>query len=220
MATTSDPAIEAIAALVRAAVQSDVGRDTLVKVYEDPRVLMSIADSDRPVLCVYRESWKTRTRESGIVVEDTVIAFDYAMANVTLDEKAAAWPVLVAVARSISRAVIARSHVAVSDGADVLTAAGIDDVDADSFTAKPSMAQSGREQNDQLNELCPVVQARITVTWSEADVDPATLDNFLELYTAFDEPGGDFTDPLMGADSSGSTPDDSTDIVTLPAADP
>lgn len=191
-----DVPIEAIAALVRGAIQADVGPEALLAVYEDPRDLYTIAADKLPALCVYRAG-ETRVRRSSAGVDhDITVGFDYAMPSANLDQKARRWPKLAAVWASISDAVIAGKHAAVDDGTEVLVAAATQ-ADEDTARASYSMAQGGRDSNPQIKELYPILRGTIVVTHRPYDIDVPVLDAFLQLNTSFDEPGSDHTDPLL-----------------------
>jgi hypothetical protein len=202
----TDVPLTAIAALVRGAIEADIDDNAVLAVYEDPRALNLLAASKLPALCIYRVSEVRRLRESGIRVHDITVAFDYVLPATNIERRPARWPALQKAWSVISDAVLTGSHSAVQSGIDVLDAASTE-AQENSARVTYALAEGGGENY-------PFLRGSIVVTYEPTGVDVTTLDDFLEFYTAFDNPDTDIN--LLGA----STPDgaaDSTDIVTLPA---
>jgi len=202
----SDPPLAAIAALARGAIVADLGADVLVKVFEDPRNLFTIAAADLPALCVHRVSEQTRRRNSTQLVNDIVVGFEYALPSTSVEARAARWPTLAAVWQSLSRAVLAGKHPAVSDGADVLTAAGVFAESESARVLQYTFVEGGRDTEPELKPRHPIFIAQIAVTHTPDEVDVASLNDFLRFHMAFDEPGK----PSGGPDGVG---DDDVDAL-------
>lgn len=201
----TDAPIAAIAALVRGAIQSDLGADVLVKVFEDPRNLFTIAAVDLPALCVHRASERTERRNSTQLVDVITVGFEYALPSTSVEGKAARWPTLAAVWGSLSRAIVAGKHAAVSSGSDVLLAAGAW-VDEESVRVlQYTLAEGGRDTEPEMRARHPIFMAQAVVEYTPSEVDVLTLDKFLTFHMSFDELGGDHSEPLFELD------------VTLPA---
>lgn len=193
----TDAPLAAVAALARAAVHSDIDPSVLLAVYQDPRDLAAIAGNRLPALAIYRHEEKRRHIHSGIYVRDITVRFDYVATAITPDNRGVRWPLLQSVWNSIADAMIAGKHSAASGGALVLCAAGVE-VEHESPKAQYTFATGGEEY--------PFFRGEMVAVFTPADVDAATLDDFLTHYTSWDEPGEvDHDTPLA---------DDST---TLPA---
>jgi hypothetical protein len=193
----TDAPVAAIAALARGAIQADLGADVLVAVYEDPRNLFTIPDAKLPALCVHRSSERTRRQSSTRLVDDIVIGFEYALPSTSVDGRAGRWPTLAAVWQSLSRAVLAGKHSAVSSGADVLLAAGVWADGEDARVLQYTLVEGGRDSEPDMRARHPIFIAQIAVTHTPSEVNVATLNDFLRFNMTFDEPGGDGTSPLI-----------------------
>ncbi len=205
----TDAPLAAIAALARGAIQADLGADVLVKVFEDPRNLFTIAAADLPALCVHRISEQTRRRNSTQLVDDIVVGFEYALPSTSTDERAGRWPTLHAVWQSLSRAVLAGKHPAVSSGADVLTPAGVWADGENARVLQYTFVEGGRDTEPELRPRHPIFVAQIAITHTPDEVDPDTLEDFLRFHMAFDRPGI----PSGGPDGVGD--DDVTALIEL-----
>jgi len=207
--TQIDAPIAAIAALVRGAIQADLGADVLVKVFKDPRNLFTIAAADLPALCVHRVRQKRRRLNSTQLVDDIVVGFEYAMPSTSTEEREARWPTLVPVWESLSRAVLDGKHPAVSDGADVLLAVNTWADEESAQVLQYTFVEGGRDSEPAMRARHPIFIAQIVVTNTPAEIDPATLNDFLRFHMAFDEPGK----PSGGPDGVG--PDDVEALINL-----
>lgn len=193
----ADAPLTAIAALVRAAVHSDLDPEVLRVVYEDPRDLNDLAGNKLPALAIYRFQEKRRHSHSGIYARDITIRFDYVADAVTSDNRTLRWRSLHNVWNVIADAVVAGKHAAVSAGAEVLCTAGLT-VEFESPTVTYNFAREG--------DSYPFFRGEIKVSFTPEDVEASTLDDFLTHYTSWDEPGETAHDTPLG-----------TDTTTLPA---
>jgi hypothetical protein len=200
-----DAPLSAVAALVRGAIQADLGADVLVKVFEDPRNLFTIAALDLPALCVHRAAERSYQRNSTQLVDQITVAFEYALPSTSRDEQGGRWPTLQAVWRSLRRALLAGKHPAVSSGVDVLAAAGSQTLRDSARVVQYTLAEGGRDTEPALRPRHPIFMAQAVIEFVEPEVDVLTLNDFLRFHMSFDEPGGDHTEPLIVLD------------VTLPA---
>lgn len=183
-----DAPIDAIAALVRGAIQADLGADVLVAVYSDPRNLFTIPASQLPALCVHRVSQRTRRESSTQLVDDVVVGFEYALPSTSTDDRGARWPTLAAVWRSLSRAVLAGKHPAVSSGADVLLAAGVWAEGEDARVLQYTLVEGGRDDAPDMRPRHPIFIAQIGVKVAEDEGDASALNDFLRFHMSFDKP--------------------------------
>jgi len=184
----SDAPIAAIAALARGAIQADLGADVLVAVYSDPRNLFTIPASQLPALCVHRVNERTRRQSSTQLVDDITVGFEYALPSTSVDGRAARWPTLSAVWRSLSRAVLAGSHPAVSGGADVLSPAGIWADGEEARVLQYTLVEGGRDDVPDMRARHPIFFAQIAVTHTPDEGDASALNDFLRFHMSFDKP--------------------------------
>lgn len=183
-----DAPIDAIAALVRGAIRADLGDDVLVRVFEDPRNLFTIAAADLPALCVHRAAERMERRNSTQLIDVITVGFEYALPSTSVDDKAARWPTLAAVWRSLSRALVAGKHAAVSSGAEVLQAAGAWVPEDSPRVLQYTLAEGGRDTEPDMRARHPVLLAQAVVEYTPSEVDVASLDDFLTFHMSFDKP--------------------------------
>lgn len=194
--TQIDLPIAAIASLARGAIRADLGDDVLVKVFKDPRNLFTIAAVDLPALCVHRASERPVRRTSTQLVDEVVVAFEYALPSTSVDGRDARWPTLPAVWHSLSRAVLKGKHPAVNGGAEVLRTVDTWANEDSARVLQYTLAEGGRDTEPEQRPRHPIFFAQISVTVAP-EVDASTLNDFLRFHMSFDEPSGDHTEPLI-----------------------
>lgn len=207
-----DVPIKTIAALVGAAIRSEVGHDVLTRVVSDERTLLDLAADDLPALCVYRASETLRLQDSATFVHDVLVVFEYALPSSSHKEREKRRPLLARVWRAVREAIVSGKHDAVSGGADVFASAALQ-IQADNFksvSVKYLMANGGREDVLVEAKRNPIFVGQALVTWTPTEVDAATLDDFLLMHAAYDEFPN--PDPAPAQDD----PETTTDDVEIP----
>lgn len=192
----------AIAALVRGAVLAELGEDVLASIFSDPRSLQVLRAASLPALCVYRKSRKSRRESSTQRVQDIVVGFDYMLPATNADQRDLRWATLDAVWDVIETAVLDGKHSSVGDGAEVLVAAATQ--------GREGTAQCRNGLADGGGENYPIFIGEITVTYSPAEVDADSIDDFLRMHAAYDEFPN--PDPAPAQDD----PETTTDDVEIP----
>lgn len=209
-----DPQLAAVAALVRAAVHNDLDPSVLAEVYEDPRELGEMTNTRVPALAVYRASEKRAHHGSGVYVDRVTVRFDYVLCDVSPAKRAAYWPTLRRVWKSIADAMAAGKHTAATGDAEVLELAGVE-VDDESPKVSYTFAKLPGAGN-----TYPYFRGEITADFFPDATDVTALDDFLTHFTAFAKPGDTEHTALISA-LAGDDPLDSdhlaNDTTTLPA---
>jgi hypothetical protein len=178
----TDAPLAAVAALVRGAITADLSADMVLAIYDEPRPLQILASGKLPALCIYRKRERRRRRNSVALVSDVTIYFDYLLPATSLEKRSARWPALSVVWNLIADVVIDGKHSAVSSGAAVLDAAGLNVEQENSAQVENDTADGGAQ-------AYPFFRGQIIAAFTPSEVDVATLDDFLRFHMAFDRPG-------------------------------
>lgn len=177
----TDVPLDTIAALVRVAIESDVGGGALKSVWQDPRDLLTLPASNLPALAIYRLR-ERRIRLTEDEVEHVItVTFEYIVPATGLQHRENRYPALQEVWRALSSAMLEGSHEGVEDGAKVLTAAGCN-IDEDAAEVSYGFADPGNAQS------YPRFVGSMVVRHNPDEVDASTLDNFLKFYATWDMP--------------------------------
>lgn len=182
----TDVPLTAIAALVRGAIEADLGAQALKAVYAEPRPPHDLDEAELPTLAIFRTRDRWRRRNSASRINAITVTFEYTLpgANVR-EERALRWPTLQAVWGSLVGAVVNGHHIAVADDAAVLNAAGVF-VLQESPDARYELAAGGREGDAEQNPRRPFFRGVIDIEYEPSGVDPLTLDKFLSLHASYD----------------------------------
>lgn len=173
----TDAPLEAIAALVHGAIQADLGNGVLKGIFRDPRDLLTLQASQLPALAIYRTRERRVRHTEDQLAHVITVTFEYLLPATALQAREGRWPALQAVWGTLSDAVLAGSHEAVSDGASVLELAECY-AEEDSADVLYGLAEDSAANY-------PRFIGTIVVRHVADAVDVSALNDFLTLYTAF-----------------------------------
>lgn len=226
MTDEGDPAIEqvddlavaAISLLAKTAIESDYP-GTLKGVYDHPRTLFEIPESELPALVVYCREQRDLHGTSGRALEQLEVVFEYALPSSSVhDERAPRWPTLRAVWRAIVEAMRAGTHGELpvpitpdADPADTLFDVTSLGVHTDSGAVRFQLNKGGREIDDGFARF-PFFRGSLTFDHYPGDlidpVDPSAsqLYKFLSVHATWRRPGATVNTPGQPGFSTGEGP--------------
>ncbi len=183
-----DAPLDAIAMLCSAAIVGDLGEENLCKLYKQPTGLNIAGAKALPWLAVFVASEKQERMSSARLNDNLIVMFDYMREPGPVNDRDSAYPPLRHVWRSIRNVLETGSHPTLSDGADIMCAAGLDvrestpEVERYSFMGK---------------EAYPFFRAKMLIESTPSEVDFSTLEDYLIHFTGWSQPGGDDYSPAV-----------------------
>lgn len=187
--TTKDPALDAIAMLAAAAVRGELGAEHLVAVFQDPRTMRTLGAKELPGLAVYIESEKKNRQSSSRYCDDLVVMFDYMRQSGRVQDRGASYPPLRHVWRTIVNVLQAGLYPSVGDGEEFLCSkARLSVIDDTEQVIKYGFLG---------DESYPAFHATMTIRHTPAEVDFASLDDYLRHFTGYWKSGPeDYPEPV------------------------
>ena len=180
---TIDVQVNTIVTLCEAAIRGDLGADSLIGVFKDPRHLVVLTEMELPGLSVYVDSEKKQRMSSTRYVDNLMVFFDYMQPATMVEERDVQYPPLRHVWRSIVNVLQAGKHASINGGAEFLcSAAALEVVDGTEEVIKYGVVKDNAH---------PFFHARMMIEHTPADVDWNALDDFLKHFSGYTLPGGD-----------------------------
>jgi hypothetical protein len=182
-----DPQLAAVAALVQAAVRRDLDPDVLRSVYEDPRDIMSLANSELPAMAIYRHAERHEQEHSHEYVDRVTVRIDYLMPDIPEGLRPARWPALRKVWRVLAKALVTGKHEALVDANDAQVAV-LENASVECRPDRKRRVTYGFAKGGGNN--FPFFRAEVDLDfWPLDGLDVSALSDFLTHVTVWAKPG-------------------------------
>lgn len=175
--------MEALAALLRAALEAELGSGIVETVLDHPVTFGEVSTGGLPSLSLYVGSSRAMKGPSYRLDQRITVVFDYVIAQTTFDARQRRWPAMRAVWNRIAETVWDGYHSTLDSGAKVLEAAGL-------YILRHSPI--GEASFGMVERLHPHFRATLKFDSHGEEVDASTLVPLLGIYTGFDVVDGNF----------------------------